>query len=435
MKISIFGAGYVGLVTAACFAENGHEVICVDSDSAKIDSLNSGQCPIYEPELETLVEKNVRSQRLLFIKDTAQAVMSSDLIFVAVGTPVNEDGSADVLHVFNVIEKIISCSKKTTTAEKIIVIKSTVPVGTYNQIQKILSTTSGFKLCSNPEFLREGSAVHDCLNPSRVILGLEDFSAQKKLIELYKPFVKHVDDIVIMDPASSEMTKYAANAMLATRISLMNEFSRLCEKTNADIKMVEQGIGSDPRIGPAFLKAGLGYGGSCFPKDLKALLHIGRQNGETLDIIAAVENVNLQQKFLFLQKLQKHFVSLKGLRIAIWGTSFKPGTDDIRESPAIFLIQELLKLGASVRIFDPQSAYKTKDYFSNENVQVSQDIYDCLIDASAVVLATEWDAFLSPDLNKMKKNMKTPVVFDGRNLYVAHNFKELGFTYYGVGLT
>lgn len=432
MKISIFGTGYVGLVTGACFAEMGHDVICADIDVEKIKLLSDGHCPIYEPGLQQLMQKHLLSQKLQFTTDTQKAVINSDLLFIAVGTPSKDDGSVDLSSVFNVIDAIISNAKNT---EKTVIIKSTVPVGTYQQIKIRLVDKPHLKLCSNPEFLREGSAVTDGLTPARIILGVEDFSTEKRLIEIYRPFVKHISDIIVMDPASSEMTKYAANAMLAARISLMNEFTRLCEKTNANIKMVELGIGSDPRIGPQFLKAGLGYGGSCLPKDLRALLEIGRQHNLNLKLISAVEDTNHQQKILFLEKIKKHFSALAGLRITIWGTSFKPDTDDIREAPALFLIQELLKLGAHISIFDPQSAEKAKNLFASKNVEVAHDLYDSLTNASALVVATEWDFFLEPDFDKMKREMKTPVIFDGRNIYSSHNITELGFIYYGVGLT
>lgn len=430
MKISIFGTGYVGLVSGSCFAEMGHDVTCVDIDAQKINALNQAECPIYEPQLNDLIRKNIVSCRLQFTTDTQSAIASAEVIFIAVNTPNGPDGKVDLSHIINVIESIDGYD---TRVQKILVVKSTVPIGTHALLKNRIKNQKRLKLCSNPEFLREGNAVYDFFNPSRIILGVEGSDEKNILTEIYSPLVKNIDQIIIMDPASSEATKYAANAMLATRISLMNEFSRLCEKTNADIKLVEKGIGTDPRIGHHFLKAGIGYGGSCLPKDIHALINLGHAYDEDLKIISAVEKTNELQKIKFLDKIKNHFSSLSKLRLTVWGTSFKPGTDDTREAPAIFLIAELLKLGAHITLCDPQSAHKVQKYFYSENVNVVADIYESISESSAIILTTEWDLFLNPDFSTIKNKMKTPVIFDGRNAYSSRALKNLGFSYYGVG--
>ena len=437
MKISIFGTGYVGLVTAVCFAEMGNDVIAVDVDENKINQLKSGQSPIYEPGLEGMLKQNYEAGRMSFTTDAKQSIKDSKILMIAVGTPSDKDGSADLRYVLSVAETIA----ENMDSYRLIVTKSTVPVGTQRKIketiQKVLNKRNAnieFDVASNPEFLREGVALRDSLQPARVIIGVESEKAEKALTELYKPFVKNGNPILVMDPLSSEMTKYAANAMLATKISLMNEFSRICESVGADIEQVRHGIGSDPRIGPHFIFAGVGYGGSCFPKDVRALVQSGLNNNENVDILQSVDRCNQIQRERFSQRIIETCGPLKGKTLAIWGLSFKPGTDDIREAPALFAIKKFLNEGAIVRAYDPVAAQATTQYFEgHENFHTVKQQYEAVEKADALVLFTEWKSFREPDFEKIKSLLKTPVIFDGRNLYDPPRMKEHGFQYHSIG--
>lgn len=437
MKISIFGTGYVGLVTAVCFAEMGNDVIAVDIDENKINQLRSGQSPIYEPGLETMLKQNYEAGRIHFTTDAKQSIQDSKIIMIAVGTPSDKDGSADLRYVLSVAETIA----QNMDSYRLIVTKSTVPVGTQKKIKAAIegilkkrNAAIEFDIASNPEFLREGLAIRDSLQPSRIILGVETKKAEATLTELYKPFVKNGNPIHVMDPASSEMTKYAANAMLATKISLMNEFSRICESVGADIEHVRHGMGSDPRIGPHFIFAGVGYGGSCFPKDVRALVQSGLNNNESVDILQAVDRCNQIQRERFTQKIIQTCAPLHDKTIAVWGLAFKPGTDDIREAPSLDAIKRFLDAGAKVKAYDPVAAAATTQYFENHPhfLTVKQQ-YDALGKADALVIFTEWKSFREPDFDKIKSLLSRPIVFDGRNLYEPQRMKELGFQYQSIG--
>ena len=451
MKISVFGTGYVGLVTGTCFAEMGNEVICADIDETKIANLQKGISPIYEPGLDQLISSNMKGGRLIFTTDLKKATQGSDLLFIAVGTPPNEDGSADLQYVIKVAESI----GESLTSYKVIINKSTVPVGTAKVVQEKVSQTlksrkmaAEFDVVSNPEFLKEGTAIEDCLKPYRVILGCESPRALGIMEQLYEPFLRNGHPLLRMDILSAEMTKYAANAMLATKISFMNELSRLCERTGSDIEAVRQGIGSDPRIGYAFIYPGLGYGGSCFPKDVRALIEIGASFEENMDILRAVESTNQLQRTRFFQKMERYFHQnssedilgksytdgFRGKKIAIWGLSFKPGTDDLREAPALDLIERLTKAGATISAFDPVSVAVAKATLKDHSmVNFSDNMYDALDGAHALVIATEWLPFREPNIQKMKAKMKAPVIFDGRNIYDPKLMKKEGFEYFGIG--
>ncbi|ODS51045.1 MAG: UDP-glucose 6-dehydrogenase [Bdellovibrio sp. SCN 50-8] len=438
MKISVFGTGYVGLVTGLCFAEMGNEVVCVDVDPAKVKKLSDGVPTIFETGLEGLLKTNLSSERISFTTDAAKAVQASDILFIAVGTPSDEDGSADLKYVLKVAETISGLM----TSYKMIVNKSTVPVGTQKKVKAVVEAglkarglNLEYDVVSNPEFLREGLAVEDCLKPNRVVVGCESAKAEKLLRQLYEPFLKSGNPILVMDPESSEMTKYAANAMLAAKISLMNEFSMICDRVGADIEHVRRGIGSDFRIGPHFIFAGVGYGGSCFPKDVKALVHTGQENGEKVEILNAVERVNKAQRQRFIDNVRKACGgSFKGKKVAQWGIAFKPGTDDIREAPALDLIETFIKEGAEVVAYDPVAAEAAKEHFANNKaLQFSAQQYDALEDADVLVISTEWKSFREPNFGKMKEIMKTPLICDGRNIYNPEVLKEAGFKYHSVG--
>lgn len=437
MQISVFGTGYVGLVTGVCFAEMGNDVICADIDAAKIAKLQDGISPIYEPGLDALITNNIHAKRITFTTDLKAAVSKSEIIFIAVGTPSDVDGSADLKYVLSVAETIAHNMNE----YKLIVTKSTVPVGTYLKIKARVEETFkkrgqsfAFDVVSNPEFLREGSAIEDCLKPHRVVVGVESEKAAAILKRIYDPFLKNGNPYLTMDPLSSEMTKYAANAMLATKISLMNEFSRLCDKVGADIENVRRGLGSDPRIGPHFIYAGVGYGGSCFPKDVRALIHTGRDRDERLEILESVENVNTHQRKNFYSKVQKKLGSLKGKTIGIWGIAFKPGTDDIREAPAMDLIEWAMKDGATVRAFDTVAAENAKAHFAGAaSLTFFDDQYETLKGCDALLIVTEWKSFREPNFKKMKELLKTPLIFDGRNIYTTADVVEMGFEYISVG--
>ena len=430
MKIAVVGSGYVGLVAGACFAENGNEVICIDKDPGKVRALQRGHIPIYEPGLEEMVRRNRANKRLTFTTDLAKGVRASEIIFIAVGTPTGEDGSADLQHVLDVARDTARAMK----GYKVIVNKSTVPVGTAAKVRDILrkETTHPFSVVSNPEFLKQGAAIDDFMKPDRVVIGAEDTRAAELMKELYSPFTRTGAPIMLMDNASAELCKYAANAMLATRISFMNEVANVCEAMGADVDQVRKAVAADRRIGPSFLFPGVGYGGSCFPKDVKAMLRFAQHADYDFQILKSVEAVNEKQKLRLLGKLQKHFGSLKGKRLAVWGLSFKPRTDDMREAPSVPLINGLLAAGAEVRAYDPEAMGVAKKIFGSK-VQFADTGYDALTGADALALVTEWNEFREPDFARMRKLMRSPVIFDGRNIYNPEQIKAQGFTYFSIG--
>lgn len=436
MKIVVAGTGYVGLVTGTCFAETGVTVTCVDIDKEKIKLLQEGKTPLYEPGLEPMMKRNIEKGRLSFTTDLEKSLEGSEAIFIAVGTPPGEDGSADLQHVLKVASEI----GKNIKSYVVVVIKSTVPVGTSEKVRKIIreelekrGVDIPFDMASNPEFLKEGSAVEDFLRPERIVIGTDNERAAEIMSRLYKPFVLNNHPIYYMDIPSAELTKYAANAMLATRISFINEIANLCELLGADINQVRKGIGSDSRIGNKFLYPGPGYGGSCFPKDVKALIRTAAEKGYEMKVIAAVEKANEYQKNVLFFKIRNHFNNnLKGRTIGIWGLSFKPHTDDIRESPSIYLIEKLLLEGAIVKAYDPAAMEETKKVLGNR-VKYASDQYDAVIKADALVLVTEWPEFRLPDLKKMAETMSGKVIFDGRNIYDPSEVRKAGFAYYGIG--
>ena len=430
MKIAVIGTGYVGLVAGACFAENGNDVACVDNNADKVKALQRGKVPIYEPGLEEVVKRNRVEKRLSFTTNLARAVRTSDIVFIAVGTPMGEDGSADLQHVLGVAAEI----GKAMNGYKVIVDKSTVPVGTAQKVRAIVArhTTHPFAVVSNPEFLKQGAAVDDFLKPDRVVIGADDERAAAMMQELYAPFTRTGAPVMVMDPASAEMCKYAANAMLATRISFMNEVANVCERYGANVDAVRKAIASDRRIGPAFLFPGVGYGGSCFPKDVQAIVKFSKDAGYDFKILKAVESVNKRQKGVLVDKMTKHFKSLKGRTIAIWGLAFKPRTDDMREAPAITIIQRLLDAGAKVRAFDPEARDIAAGIFG-KRISLCDSGYDALKGADALAIVTEWHEFREPDFVRMKALLKQPVIFDGRNLYAPSAMQALGFTYLSIG--
>ncbi len=430
MKIGVVGTGYVGLVAAACFAENGNSVIGVDIDEAKINALLAGQIPIYEPGLAEIVVQNVAEGRLRFTTDITLAVKECDVLFIAVGTPQDEDGSADLQYVLKVAEQIADAMN----GPKIVVNKSTVPVGTAAKVKAAIEARTKYpvSVVSNPEFLKEGAAVDDFLKPDRVVIGTSDPKAEAVMREMYEPFVRTGKPILAMDNVSAELTKYASNAMLALRISFMNEVANLCDSTGADVEMVRRGMATDSRIGPAFLFPGLGYGGSCFPKDVKAIDHTSREYGSPMEIVAAVERVNAKQKTIMLPRMEKMLGGFPGRKIAVWGVAFKPRTDDIREAPALFIIEGLIAKGATVSAYDPKAMDHAKGSLPKA-VQWAKSGYDALEGADALLLATEWNEFREPDFNRMKRLMRRPLIFDGRNIYNPKTVKAFGFEYVGVG--
>jgi UDPglucose 6-dehydrogenase len=430
MKIAVVGTGYVGLVAGACFAESGNDVVCVDKDAAKVRMLRRGKMPIYEPGLDELVRRNSAEGRLTFTTTLPKAVRDSAIIFIAVGTPQGEDGAADLQHVLGVAREIA----KAMNGYKVIVDKSTVPVGTSEKVREVIrrETTHPFSVVSNPEFLKQGAAIEDFMKPDRVVIGAEDPRADELMRELYAPFTRTGAPIMVMDCASAELTKYAANAMLATRISFMNEVANVCELVGADVDQVRRAIGSDRRIGTSFLFPGIGYGGSCFPKDVKAMVTFASQKDYDFRILKAVETVNATQKTRLFAKMRTHFGSLKGKRVAIWGLAFKPKTDDMREAPAIPLIEALLTAGASVQAFDPEATKVAKGIFGTR-VSFSTKSYDALKGADCVAIVTEWNEFRRPDFARMRTLMRAPVIFDGRNLFETEHMKQNGFTYYSIG--
>ncbi len=438
MKLAIIGAGYVGLVTAACFAEMGNEVICVDADDSRVKALKKGRIPIYEPGLEDYVKRNSKEGRLVFTTDLAPAVQQSLVIFIAVGTPQDKDGSADLSMVLQVARDV----GRLMNGYKVIVEKSTVPVGTAVQVRRVVEEelrqrgeAFEFDMVSNPEFLKEGTALDDFMKPDRIVAGCDDVRVAELMKELYAPFVRTNHPIIIMNVVSAELTKYAANAFLATKISFINEMANICSRTGADIAMVRQGIGSDRRIGPLFLFPGLGYGGSCFPKDMQALIHTAKSHDYPPRLLEAAEAINFDQREIFFSRIMDYFGGdVKGKTFAVWGLSFKPQTDDIREAPALTVISRLLQQGARVQAHDPEAMAATQQYLGeNPAVTYVNSSYEALQGADALVIHTEWTKFREPDFERMKSLLKAPVIFDGRNLYNPAKMAGLGFTYFYIG--
>lgn len=438
MKIAIVGTGYVGLVTGTCFAEMGTEVFCIDIDQNKIDKLKNGIIPIFEPGLDEMVERNHKAGRLNFTTELSSILNEVDIVFSAVGTPPDEDGSADLKYVLDVARTIGQELNK----YMVIVTKSTVPVGTAKLIKKTIQgeldkrglTDLKFDVASNPEFLKEGAAITDFMQPDRVVVGVESDEAKQLMERLYKPFTLNNYRIIYTDIPSAEMIKYAANAMLATRISFMNDIANMCEIVGADINMVRKGIGADVRIGSKFLYAGCGYGGSCFPKDVKALIHTAQNLGYEMKILEAVEEVNEFQKKILFEKLMKYYDNdIKGKTIAVWGLAFKPKTDDMREAPSLVIIDKILEAGGKVKAYDPVAMEEAKRILG-DSITYAKDIYDATLEADAILMVTEWNEFRLPTWEVIKKTMKKPVVFDGRNIYNKQEMNEIGFDYFGIGI-
>lgn len=443
MNIAIVGTGYVGLVSGTCFAEMGINVTCIDIDSKKIQNLKKGIIPIYEPGLEDMILRNVKAERLHFTTKITDILDNVDVVFSAVGTPSGEDGSADLKYVLEVARTIGQHMRKYI----LLVTKSTVPVGTARLVRHTIQEELDkrgldidFDVASNPEFLKEGDAIKDFMSPDRVVVGVESEKAKEMMTKLYRPFLLNNFRVIFMDIPSAEMTKYAANAMLATRISFMNDIANLCELLGADVNMVRKGIGTDVRIGSKFLYAGIGYGGSCFPKDVKALIQTAEQNGYDLKVLKAVEEVNEHQKRILFSKLLKHFGNaMEGKTIAVWGLSFKPNTDDVREAPSLVLIKKLLKAGCKIRVFDPvampeaQKAFERLGFKVDGNICFANDIYDAVLDADALMLVTEWKEFRMPSWGVVRKSMKGKIILDGRNIYDADELTDYGFTYDCIG--
>jgi UDPglucose 6-dehydrogenase len=444
MKLSVIGTGYVGLVTGACFAEMGNTVVCVDKDSAKIQALLAGRLPVYEPGLAELVEVNRRAERLRFTTSLPEAIAGSSIHFIAVGTPPNEDGSADLRQVLNVAREI----GRHVQADCLVVSKSTVPVGTADRVRGIIaeeldrrSVQLHAEVVSNPEFLKEGDAVNDFMRPERIVVGVDSEAAVEQLRALYAPFTRNHDRLLAMGVRDAEMTKYAANAMLATRISFMNEIAGLCERLEVDVEQVRRGIGSDSRIGYAFIYPGAGYGGSCFPKDVKALIHMGEASGFAPQLLRAVEARNQAQKQRLFEKIQQRFgATLRGRTVAIWGLAFKPGTDDLREAPSLALIERLIDAGARVKAYDPVATETARRqlpgaWLDSRRLEFAAHQYEAVAGADALALVTEWKPFRHPDFDALKKLMRMPIVFDGRNQYDPDQVRAQGFEYFGIGRT
>ncbi|MBU4486171.1 MAG: UDP-glucose/GDP-mannose dehydrogenase family protein [Candidatus Delongbacteria bacterium] len=436
MNITMVGTGYVGLVSGTCFAETGVNVTCVDVDKNKVEMLNNNIMPIYEPGLSEMVERNVKKGRLHFSTDLGASIHDSEVVMIAVGTPPGEDGSADLKYVLAAAKEI----GLKMNHYMIVVNKSTVPVGTGDKVRKFIqeeldkrNVNLYFDVVSNPEFLREGQAINDFLKPDRIIVGVETETAAKVINRLYKPFMLSGHPVILMDIKSAEMTKYTANSMLATKISFMNDIANLCELLGADVNKVREGIGSDKRIGPYFIHSGTGYGGSCFPKDVKALAKTGSDNGYELKVLKAVEEVNDFQKSILIKKLVKYYGDLQDKTIAVWGLAFKPHTDDMREAPSLVIIENLLKLGAKVKAYD-QVAFKEAKKIFLDKIEYSKDQYSALEEAEALLIVTEWPEFKDPNFTRMKELMKKPVIFDGRNIFDTKELKELGFEYYCIGV-
>ncbi len=432
MRIAVVGTGYVGLVAGTCFAESGNSVVCIDIDQEKIDGLKRGVVPIYEPGLEELLKRNAHDGRLSFTTSYAEGIPRAQVVFIAVGTPPGEDGSADLRYVLDAARSIA----RSMTGYTVIVDKSTVPVGTARKVKEAMRghTQHEFDVVSNPEFLKEGAAIDDFLKPDRVVIGSDNKRAADVMEELYAPFVRTGNPILHMDVASAELTKYAANAMLATRISFMNEIANICSRVGANVEMVRKGIGSDDRIGPRFLFAGCGYGGSCFPKDVQAIVKTAQEHGYPFRILQAVEDVNESQKRVLVEMVQKHYgKNLKGKHFAIWGLSFKPNTDDMREAPALEIVDGLLEAGATVKAFDPVAMEEAKKRHFGDRISYAEVPMGALEGADGLVIVTEWNEFRRPDFEAVKAALRQPVIFDGRNIYPRSTLEKLGFTYYGIG--
>ncbi len=430
MKIAVVGTGYVGLVAGACLAESGNDVVCVDKDAAKVRTLRRGKMPFYEPGLEELVRRNRLERRLTFSATLPKAVRDASVIFIAVGTPPGEDGSSDVRQVLAVARDIA----RAMNGYKVIVDKSTVPVGTSARVREVIrrETTHPFSVVSNPEFLKQGAAVEDFMKPDRVVIGAEDPRAEEIMRDVYDPFTRTGAPVMVMDCASAELAKYAANAMLALRISFMNEVANVCELVGADVDQVRRAVGADRRIGSSFLFPGIGYGGSCFPKDVQALIHFAAQKNYEFKTLRAAESVNGIQKTRLFSKMRAHIGSLKGKVVAVWGLAFKPKTDDMREAPSVPLINALLAAGAKVQAYDPEASPVAKGLFGSR-VTLAAGNYEALNGADCLAIVTEWSEFRTPDFARMRKLMRAPVIFDGRNLYTPEQMKQLGFTYYSIG--
>lgn len=433
--VAVIGTGYVGLVSGTCFAENGNHVICIDTDENKLNLLRNGKIPIYEPGLHEIYDRNYKEGRLEFSNDLEDAVLRSEVVFLCLPTPPNEDGSADLQYVLQVADSIGKILQKhSPQPHKVIVDKSTVPVGTFEKVRDAIAAhyDGGFDVVSNPEFLREGFAVEDSMRPDRVVIGSSNKRSTEILVDLYEPFVRSGNPIIVMDERSAEITKYAANSYLAMRISFMNDLALLCEILGADVDQVRKGMGSDTRIGKRFLFAGVGYGGSCFPKDVRALLKTSEQSDHLLRLVEATQKINADQPLHFYDKIERHFGSVRGKRFAVWGLAFKPNTDDTREAPAFIVIEKLLAAGASVAAFDPEAMDNSRRIFGDRIVFASNAL-SALDGADALLLLTEWNEFRKPDFKKIKAAMKQPVIFDGRNVYEPAEMKTNGFTYYPIG--
>lgn len=429
-KVAVVGTGYVGLVTGTCFAETGNQVVCVDIDKNKVERMKNGEVPIYEPHLDVIFERNIKQNRLHFTTDLASAVKDAEIIFLALPTPPGEDGSADLSYVLGVAKEL----GQLITEYKVIVDKSTVPVGTAEKVEAAIKkeTDIPFAVVSNPEFLREGFAVDDFLNPDRVVVGTSDSKAIQIMKELYQPFIRDGHPLIIMDEKSAELTKYAANSFLATKITFMNEVANFCEIVGADVDKVREGIGSDSRIGHRFLYPGIGFGGSCFPKDVSALLKSGNEVGYNFSIIDAVLEVNDRQKTKIFDKVINHYGDLKGKHFALWGLAFKPDTDDIREAPALYLIDKLINAGATVTAFDPEAMDNIKSEIG-DRINYASNQYEAVENADALLIATEWSVFRNPDFSALSSSLKEPVIFDGRNLFELQDMKNKGFFYSSIG--
>ncbi len=431
MKISVIGTGYVGLVTGTCLAETGNEVLCIDINEEKVKQMQEGIVPIYEPHLDVLFERNIKAQRLKFSTSLEEGIEHGDIIFLALPTPEDEDGSADLSYVLGAAKDIGKLIKE----YKVIVDKSTVPVGTADKVTEVITkeTNVDFDVVSNPEFLREGFAVDDFLKPERIVIGSSSERATALMQKLYKPFVRSGNPIIVMDEKSAELTKYAANSFLATKITFMNEIANFCEKVGADVDMVRRGMGTDSRIGKRFLFPGIGYGGSCFPKDVKALHKSGKDSDYTFDILNSVISVNNTQKTILIPKIESYYNNdINGKTFAVWGLAFKPETDDIREAPSIYMMEKLLAGGAKLNVFDPEAMPNIKRKFG-DTLNYANNMYDATKDVDALIICTEWSIFRTPDFNKLKKNMNSPVIFDGRNLYDIQEMKGEGFYYNSIG--
>jgi UDPglucose 6-dehydrogenase len=430
MRICVLGTGYVGLVAGACFSDSGNHVVCADVDSRKVEKLLAGQIPIYEPGLDELVSRNRKANRLSFTTDISTSISKSQVVFIAVGTPTTESGALDLTYVLSAAKMIRENVKGST----VVVLKSTVPVGTADKVREVLKGVSHqVEVVSNPEFLKEGTAVNDFMKPERVVVGTQSEWAKQVMADLYAPYVRSGNPIFFMDNRSAELAKYAANAFLATKISFINEMANLCERVGGNIQEVRKVLVTDSRIGSKFLYPGCGYGGSCFPKDVQGLIHLGKEYGLGLDMFRAVHSVNERQKLVLLEKMRKYFGSaLSGKTVAVWGLAFKPETDDMREAPAVSLINELLKLGCKVRAYDPVARHEAKNFFKDQ-VELVEHAYDVLPGSDALAILTEWNEFRTPDFEMIKRELKNPVVFDGRNLYNRSSLENQGLKYYCIG--